>query len=912
MPKYHRYTNLLRTLCLLTLAIPVAAVSKQSPTQTVSRHTLNNGLRVVIVENNLAPVVTTQLNYLVGSNEAPRGFPGMAHGLEHMMFRGSKGLSAGQLANILAAMGGEFNADTQQTVTQYYFTLPAEDLDLALHIHAIRMQNLLNTDTSWMQERKAIEQEVAQDLSEPEYIVYTKLLSGFFHGTPYAHDALGSQASFQQTTPKMLQQFYDHWYAPNNAILVVVGDVDAKKTLANIESLFGDIPAKTLPDRPKIRLEPVKAQRLEINTDSALGTALIAFRMPGYKNKDYAAGQVLADALDSERGKLYQLVVDGVAVSTDFSVDTLPEAGIGYASAMFPAGTNGADVLKALREALSQVLAQGIDPGLVTAAKRYEITNAELQKNSISGLAMAWSQALAVEGRNSPQDDIDAIQKVSVADVNRVARSYLDFAHGIEAVLSPMPSGQPVAATVKRPGKAESFTPEHATPVPLPKWAQASAERITVPPFNPHPTQSILPNGLNLIVQLETISDTVSVYGYIKNRPELEEPAGKEGVSLVLEQLFPFGTTSLDRVAFQRAVDDIGAMESAGSEFSIQMLSAHFDRGVQLLAQNELQPALPAKAFDGVRTQVTGIIAGKLQSPDFLTRQALKQALFPKQDPSHRHPTAASVSSLKLADVKEYYRHAFRPDLTTIVVIGNVNPDDARKTIEKYFGKWRSAGPKPETDLPPVPRNEPSMTLVPNNSRVQAKVVLAETLGCVAGTSISDGETRCTTKAFNRFNPDYYALELGNHVLGGGFYATRLFRDLREETGLVYDVTSTFMVGRTRGIYLVKYACNPDNVDKARAIVLRDLREMQNSLIDEKQLRRAKALLLKEIPLSQASTDEIAIGFIERSDIGLPLDEPERAGQRYAALTAAEIRGAYAKWLRVDDLAQVVEGMSPK
>ena len=142
----------------------------------VLRATLNNGLRLVVVRNPVAPVVTTEINYLVGSNEAPEGFPGTAHALEHMMFRGSEELSADQLADITAAMGGDFNADTRQSITQYFFTVPSEDIDVALHIEAIRMKSLLSTDSLWENERGAIEQEVARDLSNPQYIFYSKLL----------------------------------------------------------------------------------------------------------------------------------------------------------------------------------------------------------------------------------------------------------------------------------------------------------------------------------------------------------------------------------------------------------------------------------------------------------------------------------------------------------------------------------------------------------------------------------------------------------------------------------------------------------------------------------------------------------------------------------------------------------------
>jgi len=187
-----RLSNL-RRLALITGAVTLlfcAPLNSANPgaeqASNVTRATLGNGLRVVVVRDTLAPVVTTVMNYQAGSNEAPEGFPGMAHAQEHMMFRGSPGLSADQLADISAAMGGNFNADTQQTVTQYFFTVPAEDLDVALHLEAVRMRGSLDTDDLWKEERGAIEQEVAADLSNPQYVFYTQLLEAMFQGTPYA------------------------------------------------------------------------------------------------------------------------------------------------------------------------------------------------------------------------------------------------------------------------------------------------------------------------------------------------------------------------------------------------------------------------------------------------------------------------------------------------------------------------------------------------------------------------------------------------------------------------------------------------------------------------------------------------------------------------------------------------------
>jgi zinc protease len=879
-----------RVAALLAGCVMLAAAAAPSP--QVSRLTLPNGLRVVVVHSALAPVVSLVMNYRVGSDEAPEGLPGTAHALEHMMFRGSPGLSADQLANIAASMGGDFNADTQQTVTQYFFTVPNQDLDVALHIEATRMRGILATSDLWEHERGAIEQEVSRDLSNPEYVFYTKLLTAMFHGTPYEHDALGTRPSFDRTTADMLKKFHDQWYAPNNAILVIAGDIDAPKVLATVKELFGGIAAQTLSAKPEVKLEPVTKETLHLTTDLPYGLAVEAFRLPGSDSADFAAAQVLADVLDSQRGSLYALVPEGSALSAGFELSSLPAVSLGYGAGAFPAGADGAALLAKVGKILDDDRSKGVPADLVEAAKRHELASAEFQKNSISGLAMEWSNALAVEGRESPDADIEAIRKVTVADVNRLASRYLDPQQAISAILTPQPSGHPLSSSSF--SGAESFASKNSKPVALPEWARNAAERLTIPESTVHPTVTTLANGIKLIVQPENISDTISVAGHIRNNPDLETPKAQDGVGQVLDQLLSYGTVSLDRLAFQKALDDIAADESPGADFSLNVLSGEFERGVALLADNELHPALPDSAFKIVQGELAQAAAGELRSPGYLRRHALDAALLPAGDPSLRHATPETISGLTMANVKDYRTRVFRPDLTTIVVIGKVTPEQARTVVERYFGAWKAAGPKPETLLPPVPPNKPSSSVVPNASRVQDEVTLAETLGLV------------------RANPDYYALNLANQVLGGAFYASRLSRDLRENTGLVYTVSSSLDVGRTRGFYEVAYGCDPENVSKARATVEKDVKDLQATLVPADVLLQAKVLLLQQIPLSESSVSSIAAGFLARTNEDLPLDEPTRAARRYAAMTAQEVQAAFAKWIRPGDLVQITEGPEPK
>ncbi len=403
-----------------------------------------------------------------------------------------------------------------------------------------------------------------------------------------------------------------------------------------------------------------------------------------------------------------------------------------------------------------------------------------------------------------------------------------------------------------------------------------------------------LPNGVRLIVQTERSTPTVSIVGEIREQPDLEVPAGQEGLSSVLGGMFSYGTTSMDRLTFQKALDDIAADEAGGSQFSLQVQRKHFDRGVQLLADNELHPRFDNTDFNVVRQQTNDIVAGQLKSPGYLAQRATLIGLLPKGDPELRQPTPQHVSALSLTDLRNYYEKAYQPGLTTIVVIGDVTADQARATIEKYFGAWHAHGPKPPTDLPPVPGNQPAAQNVPDPARVQDAVELAEEL------------------PMNRFNPDYYPLEVGNHVLGGGFYATRLYRDLREHTGYVYYVANELEARRTRSRFIVKYECEPANVSKARVLVARDLREMQTTEVSPAELRQAKALLLRQIPLAEASESRVANGLLQRAEMGLPLDEPVRAARIYNATTADQIRAAFAKWIRPEDFVQVVRGPAPQ
>ena len=874
----------------LLLGLALAASGGQATARTdhdVLRSTLPNGLRVVIVRDRLAPVVTSEVSYLVGSNEAPAGFPGTAHALEHMMFRGSEGLDKNQLSEIGARLGGGYNAQTTETATQYYYTAPSEDLPVMLHIEALRMQALSLNAADWDKERGAIEQEVSRDLGSPFYLYVSQVQSAMFAGTPYANDALGTRPSFDKTDISVLRGFYDRWYAPNNAILVIAGDVDPDRTLAQVQSAFGAIPRKTLPARTGFTLGPVATRTLSLATDYPVGFVTLAYRMPGLQAKDFAAADVLSDVLGDERGPLYGLVPDGKALVAEFSFQPKADVGFGIALAAFPKGSDPAPLLSSVRSILAGAAQNGLPADLVEAAKRKEQAQLAFANNSISGLANSWSRALAFQNLSSPDAIAAAYKAVTVADVNRLAKTLLDPDHAITAVLTPRDEGRPVAGSGF--GGAESFAQAPDKPVQLPDWARDALHELHVPAAGPAPVVSMLPNGIRLIVRSVHVSRTISVFGQIRQDPDLQEPKGKEGVSQVIGDLFGYGTTHLDRIAFQKSVGDIAADVDAGTRFSLQVLTPQFEKGVALLADNELHPAFPVPAFAVVRQQTAQGLAGLLHSPGYLFRNAVSHAILPGNDPKLRQATPASVNSLDMADVHDYYSRNFRPDLTTIVVIGDITPEHARDVITRAFGGWKATGATPVVDLPPVAGNIASRAYVADGSVLQNSVLLAETLP----TNVS--------------NPDHFALDVGNEILGGGF-SSRLYRDLRVKSGYVYTVSSRFEWSRTRGVYAVSYGADTANVESAKTLALHDITDMQDKPVSDNELTLAKAALLRGLPLQRASTDGIAMEDLYLVDRGLPLDQPQLAAQAYFETTPASLQAAFRKWVRPHDLAEIIKG----
>jgi zinc protease len=596
--------------------------------------------------------------------------------------------------------------------------------------------------------------------------------------------------------------------------------------------------------------------------------------------------------LNNPRSDLSELAAQGYVLSADAQIQPFSYGGIGLVEVGF---ANGGDAQRAqahLDRAIEALLKNGASASLVEAAKRSEVAQFEFNKNSAATLASSWSQALAWQGLDSPAAAEQQIERVTVDDVNRIARDYLQSDARVTIVLTPSPNG-------KRPpnssgfGGAESFAGNDKLDVALPDWATKALANLELPHLTLDPRQMKLANGITLIVQPETVSKTVTVVGHIDHNAGLQEPSGQEGVGRLLASLFDYGTTTLARSAFHEALDAIAASESGGDDFSLAVPSPDFDRGMQLLADNELHPALPPTSFAIQQNTLARTLAGELESPQYKMSRAFRQGLLPAGDSGLREAVPTTVHKLSLADVRSYFDHTYRPDLTTIVVVGDVTPELAQATVERYFGDWKAQGPKPDVIAPKVPLNPPSYSVVRNAFASQNQVLMGQMLD------------------LDLHNPDRYALQLGNDVLGGNGFASRLMEDIRVKHGYAYSVESNVRFNRSRSFFSVEYGSDPDKVALVDTHVLDNIRAMQRTLVSDDELTNARQYQIRSIPLEVASIDRIAHSLLTWSYKGEPLDQPMVAAGYYLKMTALQVQEAFKHYLHPQQLVQVVQGLTP-
>jgi zinc protease len=421
---------------VLAPVAPAAAQSAVSKLPNVETFTLPNGLAVSVLHTDAAPVVAVQVWYHVGSKDEPRDRRGSAHMFEHMMFKGTAHLRGEEHAQFINGIGGYVNAQTDEDATHYINTLPSDYLDFAIHLEAERMRNLLFRKQMIDTEREVVKEEIRQQENSPIAKGFLRFLEVAYSKHPYAWTAGGTIKDLDQTSPADLQKFYNAYYQPNNAMLVVVGKVSAADVKASAEKYFGPIPKAAEPPRPAASAqEPEqKTKRKETVEAGQIGLTLVGFHVPPAKDKDVYAVQVASIILgagESSRLKQRLKAIDPKTkrpLALDGGMEAIiredPGMSIALGAYLDPAAADGVEA--AIMDEIAKLGASGPKADELRKAKNQVQSGFVFSLENAQGLAEAIGRSWILTGNpTSFIKDVDAIEKVSAADVKRVVKQYM-------------------------------------------------------------------------------------------------------------------------------------------------------------------------------------------------------------------------------------------------------------------------------------------------------------------------------------------------------------------------------------------------------------------------------------------------------------------------------------------------------
>jgi zinc protease len=849
---------------------------------------LANGLKVIVVEDHAAPVAHTAMWYRFGSLDETPGKTGLAHALEHMMFRGTDSISAGGLDDIVARLGAEMNGQTDYDYTQYVFDMPADRVSVALQIEASRMQRAALLPQEWAVERRAVLNELDGDDSSPFYNLLSRVRAAAYPGLPAGRTPAGLRADVAKASAADIRRYYQEWYAPGNAALVVAGDVHHAAIFALANKYFGHIPAHPVPAHAAVRPRAAQGQSVEAEFPFPFEVVDLAYAVPGDTEPGEPAISTLASLIPNERGPFYQALVESnIALDLSANADTQLRGGLLHVFIIMNGGHNAAEAEQVFQSVMDHVLQNGFTPELVGAAKRATIADRTFTADSIGGYGDMAGYTYGIVGERNRDEDA-RLAALTPADLLAVAKTYLSKPTVVGHLT---PNEKPAARTSQKTDAANSDNFNGRTPsgpILEPAAIRAALAQPSTARSKLAPVRFTLDNGLTVIVQEKHDRPTIYVRGEIDSSPAFA-PAGQEGIGRLASVMAPFGSEHYDFTQLRKVTDDIGASVDLGQSFSAQGYAQDFETLLGVLADGEEHPVFPEHWLSLQRGQLANTVQMEENVSGTMVTHAYLQNLLAPGDPSLRFASPLSVASITRGDLIAFAQKYWRPDLTTIAIVGDVTPARARKAVEAAFGSWTNTGPKPAVTLPAIPPAHSGHDYI--------------------GTDANQVFIQLGQPAVARTNSDYDTFALLSEIIGGsGYFESRLWQELRQKRGLVYSVSSELKSDKDRGDLEIDLSASPANVAPSIALVREQLGRLRTQPISDSELASAKLRLISSALLSEASARGQLSEILSLAQDDLPGNYFATLQERYANITPSDIQRVARKYLQPDQLIQIYAG----
>jgi len=818
--------------------------------------TLENGLHVISLEDFSCPIVNVQVWYHVGSKDEQVERQGFAHMFEHMMFRGTERLGPTDHMDLVRQAGGDCNAYTSFDQTVYHETVAAHQLELALWLEAERMSALKIDQTSFDTERKVVEEERRMGLNRPFGTVMEKVMGEVFKNHPYRWTPIGKIPHLRSAAVQELRDFWNRYYVPNNATLVVAGAVKHAEVQQLAKRHFGWIPRGT--DPPRVKIEepwPAAGRTVTIQEDNAPAPIVgVLFRTVPLAHPDHVPLQLLAKILvGDDSSRLYRALVaeKKLAVSAIDISQSLEQEGVFFAGAIVPPiGAKPEAAMKALEEEIAKLRTGPITDRELLKARNRALKAAVTQTLTVEGKASALGEAAVLEGNPARANDIlDDIRRVTLDDLHRVAREYLvperQINVSIPAARSAGPkknaeddapiTAQPETKT-PRAGRDGVSRPQGFFPAP-PLAAPLDVE----PPPLAHTTHT-LDNGLKLLIvpnhEVPFVSVTVGLLsgGWTETKP---------GTASMTLDMITQGTKHHDEAqladelgTYAISLSGNGGMDSC--TVTTNCLTEELERALGLLGEVVREPTFPAEEFDKNRQQtLTGLRVSSRESA-YIARRELRRKMY-GDHPYARTATGEikDVESLEVADLSAWWSKFARPDQAVLIMAGDI--DDARglKLAQDTFGSWQAEGAKPDIKLADMPAAAATNILLVDRADLTQCQIYAGQLG------------------ITRHDPRYPASRVIDGYFGGAL-SSRLNETIRVKRGLTYGANGGFHSQRFAGDFTVSTFSKTETTAEALAAVFEEIKRLQDEPPTADELHKTKAYLVGNFPMDRETPFQMA------------------------------------------------------
>ncbi len=902
----------------------------------IKEYRLANGLKVLLVENRVAPVVTLMVLYRVGSRNEATGHTGATHILEHMMFKGTPTFNKAnntQIAASLQRIGAEFNATTWYDRTNYFETVPSDKLEFAIKLESDRMRHSFIADADRQSEMTVVRNELERGQNDPGGVLDEAVYATAFREHPYHHPTIGWRSDVEGVPTERLKEFYNTYYHPDNTTVILVGDFAEDEALGLVKQYFGVYPAATEPIPQVYTDEPPQQgeRRLVIRRAGELAIVQMAWRAPaalgqtGVLSNEALAerarnapadndiyplvllAQILTNGITS---RLYQALVEKqLAVDVFANCDQHRDPGLFNIVATVAPDVEPAAVENTILAELERLAKDGVDDSEVAKVQQQIIAMEAFSRDGTSNVAMQLSESEAVADWRFYQNYTDNIRRVTAAEVQRVAQKYFveesrTVGHflpknsgGEEAVALPMAALQAAppaennyrlftAPTRRRSPRGVQFYDEPVAAAPQPV---TFASRIN---------RTQLASGATLLLLENHATPTVALRGTMR-AGSLFQPLSQFGVASLTAQMLERGTLKRDKLAIAGALESVGAaLDFSTSQFALSFsgraLTQDLPMVLATLAEMLREPVFPADELEKLKQQTTAALKEQSTQTRYRAQQRFAELTYAPGNPFYMPPTqqlVESINAITVADLRQFYETQYGGRSLILSLAGDVDANAVQTQCAELFAGFEGpANIEINVEDPPC-LTETRREIVQINDKANIDVLLSAPV------------------QLRRHSPDYYAATLGNSALGESTLSSRLGLKVRDEEGLTYGIGSRFQSpGFASGPWFIIVSLNPQNIERAIDSALKVLREYLRDGIRPDELADQKSAATGSAKVALATNRGLAASMLGMEFNELGLDHVDLYPERINAVTVEEVNAAIRKHFNPDALTIVMAG----